>query len=138
MNLREAFAGFLSVVAAAAVPALAFTLWMSVPERTGGATSLFVLVFFVTFGHALILGLPAATALAANDAFQALSMLATGTLVGFLPAALLFATVSHHDDWLTSVGPAAVCAVLGAMGGLSFYFTHRLVYPEAQDCPLDQ
>ncbi len=132
MNLRKAFAGFFSVLSAAAVPALAFTLWMAVPDRMQGALPLFMMTFFVTFGHALILGLPAATVLAANEAFRPFSMLAAGFLVGFLPAALFFATTSRQDDWRTGIWAATITAILGAMGGLAFYFTHRLLYRDNQ------
>lgn len=133
MSLRKAFAGFLSVVSAAAVPALVFTLWMSVPDRMHGALPLFLLTFFVTFGHALILGLPAATVLAANEAFRPLSMLIAGFLVGFFPAALFFVTTSRQDDWRTGILAATTTAMLGAMGGLAFYFTHRLLYRDNQN-----
>lgn len=91
--MREGFAGFLSVVAAAAAPAAAFAIFIYATqsyEPARIATAAFFMAFIVAFGHALILGLPVALVLVHKGAFRTVPMLLAGACVGLLPAALTF------------------------------------------------
>lgn len=71
MILRHAFAGFLSVVAAAATTAIIVSACVAYADGFPRILAPFMFVFAIAFGHALIPGLPVATVLAANGTFRA-------------------------------------------------------------------
>lgn len=129
--MREGFAGFLSVVAAAAAPATAFAIFSYAtlsydPARNAGAA--FLMAFIVAFGHALILGLPTALALVHKRAFRAVPMLVAGACVGLFPAALLFLPY-QGSGWVSYSQAVLAAAGLGSLGGVAFYFTHQAISP---------
>lgn len=127
--MREGFAGFLSVVAAAAAPAMLFALLIYATGRSA-VLAAFLLAFVVAFGHAMMLGLPAALALVHKKAFRAGSMLLAGAFVGLLPVSLLFFPYLEPRNWLAYLQLIASAAGLGATGGMAFYFTHRSISPD--------
>ncbi len=126
--MREGFAGFLSVVAAATTPAAIFAAMIYAAGRPA-ASGAFLLAFIVSFGHALILGLPTALALKHKDAFRAVPMLLAGACVGLVPLSFLFFPYQQPRDWLAYLQLAASAAGLGATGGVAFYLTHRAISP---------
>ena len=129
--MRDAFAIFLSTVAAAATPAAIFALYVFSlpPSRPGTVFVAFCMSFMLAFGHAMILGLPAALALVHKRAFRALPMLIAGGVVGLLPAGLLFFPYSPPRDWASYLTLAGAAFGLGASGGIAFYVAHRIISP---------
>ena len=129
--MREGFAGFTSVVAAAVAPAAVFAAFVFQnasynPRREAFAA--FFMAFIVAFGHALILGLPAALMLVHKRAFRAIPMSLAGACVGLAPTAVLFFPYDS-SGWQSYLQLASIAAGLGALGGLAFYFTHRAMSP---------
>ena len=137
-RLREGWAGFLACVAASLVPATALALLMTLqrPDASfADPLSVLIGVAVVAFMHAVLLGLPASLFLVHKGWFRPAPMLAAGALVGALPASLivLFLRLRHGLAAGLSLGHLqllAACAALGALGALSFYVTHRCIYPK--------
>lgn len=136
-RMREAFAIFLSTVAAAAAPAAIFALYVLSlpPDRPGTAFVAFCMSFMLALGHAMVLGLPAALALVHKRAFRAGPMLIAGGVVGLLPAGLVFFPYAAPRDWTGYLTLAGTAAGLGASGGIAFHLAHRIISPGSSSRP---
>jgi hypothetical protein len=135
--MREGFAGFISVLAAAATPAAVFAAFVFAdasysPIREAFAA--FFMAFIFAFCHATLLGLPTALALVHRRAFGPFPMLLAGACVGLLPTAVLFFPY-NNSGWLTYLQLTSSAAGLGALGGLVFYFTHHAMSPNSSFKP---
>lgn len=138
-RLREGWAGFLSCVAASVIPAIVLVLVMSLhrPHAVPDDLSLLLIgVSVVAFMHSVLLGIPASLVLVQKGWFRAVPMLGAGSVVGMLPVGLLIAWQGRTPFWSWGhMEVLAASAVLGALGGVSFYFAHRWISPAKPRLP---
>ena len=137
--MREALAiptATLSCAATAAISAAAAAWWF---ERGAGDDRIdFGLALFFAFGlsipYVVIIGLPIGLFLVHKQLFRPFPALVAGTVAASpLPFILLISALSPWPPQLADVRSAliflVIASIAGAVSGLVFYGTHRLVSP---------
>lgn len=137
---------FVALLAAAAVPAAIFMLFLFVVRDINWAVFT-AIAFAIALLHALILGLPAFTALRRRGYTQWWLAVVGGFIVGLLPTTILVILTSLNQSpgsssggsagmdvvngvttplgWFHAFGGACIAGVFGVSGGLAFWAVWR-------------
>lgn len=130
MKIRNAF---LSLLAAAILPAICFTLISSILDAgfRGWVVIIFPFVLLTTFLHTIILGLPSILLLRRFNNLNFGSSVFAGFIVGGIPiptGAILATWLrgENFGDWQSVLKAISSFGLLGIVGGIAFWvvFSH--------------